>query len=198
MTKKYKRESKVKVKASFTFLKKIPLLIIFKSMDLAVFTAFLFFFTRFALQSLGLTRSIVSIIVIAETFFFAFTQYLVGRVSNKSKRKYWVPACIISHFIGIVIMLNASALPHYFLASIMFGVAGGFIDVWLFSKISESVEQYDKGLFYGTFGWSYDIATIAGGQIPVLFVLLGLNQFMSMFVFPGIMLIGYVFSKKKG
>ncbi|MCX6821511.1 MAG: MFS transporter [Candidatus Aenigmarchaeota archaeon] len=197
LTKKYKDKPKVKVKASFSFLKKIPLLVILKSMDLAVFTAFLFFFTRFALQSLGLSRSIVSIIVITETFFFSFSQYLVGRVSNKSKRKYWVPACIICHLVGITIMLNASALPHYFLASILFGAAGGFIDVWLFSRISETVKKYDKGVFYGTFGWSYDIATIAGGQIPVLFVLLGLNQFTSMFVFPVIMLIGYLLIRKK-
>jgi hypothetical protein len=60
-----------------------------------------------------------------------------------------------------------------------------------------SVEKYDKGIFYGTFGWSYDLATIVGGQIPVLFVSFGLNVFASMFVFPGIMLIGYLLNKKK-
>jgi MFS family permease len=136
-------------------------------------------------------------IVVVEVLFFSLTQYLVSRVSNRSKRKYWIPACIISHLVGIIIMLNASSLPHYFIASIFFGVAGGFIDVWLFSRISESVEKYDKGLFYGTFGWSYDLATIIGGQMPVLFVLLGLNQFASMFVFPGIMLIGYLLTKKR-
>jgi MFS family permease len=197
LTKKYKHDSKVKVKASFAFLKKIPLLVILKSMDLAVFTAFLFFFTRYALQSLGLSRSTVSIIVIVETFFFSFSQYLVGRISNKSKRKYWVPACIVCHFIGIIVMLNATTLSHYFIASILFGAAGGFIDVWLFSRISETVKKYDKGLFYGTFGWSYDIATIVGGQVPVIFVMLGLNQFASMFVFPVVMIIAYLVSKKK-
>jgi len=163
-------------------------------MDLAVFTAFLFFFTRFALQSLGLNRSIVSIIVVVETIFFVLTTYLVGRVSSKSKRSYWVPACIISHLIGIVFVLTASTLPHYFIASILFGAAGGFIDVWLFSRISESVEKYDKGFFYGTFGWSYDFATIVGGQIPVIFVSFGLNQFSSMFVFPSLMIIAYLWS----
>jgi len=197
LTKKYRYIPKIKIKASFGFLQKIPLLVILKTMDLAVFTAFLFFFTRYALQSLGLSRSMVSIIVVFETLFFALTQYLVGRISNKPKRKYWVPACIISHLIGIVVMLNASALPHYFLASILFGAAGGFIDVWLFSKISESVKKYDKGLFYGTFGWSYDFATIVGGQMPVIFFMLGLNQFASMFVFPGLMIIAYLWSKKK-
>jgi len=79
----------------------------------------------------------------------------------------------------------------------LFGAAGGFIDVWLFSRISESVKKYDKGLFYGTFGWSYDFATIVGGQMPVIFVMLGLNQFASMFVFPGLMIIAYLLSKKK-
>ncbi len=197
LTKKYRYVSKIKVKASFGFIQKIPLLIVLKTMDLAVFTAFLFFFTRFALQSLGLSPSIVSIIVVVETLFFSLTQYLVGRVSNKSKRKYWVPACITSHFIGIVTMLNASALHHYFIVSILFGAAGGFIDVWLFSKISESVKEYNKGLFYGTFGWSYDLATIIGGQIPVIFVMLDLNEFASMFVFPGLMTIAYLFGKKK-
>jgi MFS family permease len=197
MTKKHTQDKKIKVRASFKFLKKILLLIILKSMDLAVFTAFLFFFTRYGLKSLGLSRSIVSMVVVAEVLFFSLTQYLVGRVSNKSKRKYWVPACIICHLIGIVFMLNASTLTHYFLASILFGAAGGFIDVWLFSRISETVEKYDKGLFYGTFGWSYDIATIVGGQMPVLFVLLGLNQFTSMFVFPVVMLIGYLLIRKK-
>jgi MFS family permease len=194
--KKHKYKPQIKIKASFSFLKKIPLLVILKSMDLAVFTAFLFFFTRYGLQTLGLSRSIVSIVVVVEVLFFSLNQYIVGRISNKSRRKYWIPACIISHFIGIVIMLNASSLYHYFLASILFGVAGGFIDVWLFSKISESVGKYDKGLFYGTFGWSYDIATIVGGQIPVIFVLLGLNQFASMFVFPIVMLIAYFLNKK--
>jgi MFS family permease len=197
LTKKYKYKPKIKVKASLSFLKKIPLLVILKSMDLAVFTAFLFFFTRYALQSLGLSRSIVSIIVVVETLLFSLTLYLVGRISKKSRRKYWVPVCIISHLIGIVVMLNASALYHYFLASILFGAAGGFIDVWLFSRISESVKKYDKGLFYGTFGWSYDFATIVGGQMPVIFVMLGLNQFASMFVFPGLMIIAYLLSKKK-
>jgi len=197
LTKKYRYMPKIKVKASFAFLQKIPLLVVLKTMDLAVFTAFLFFFTRFALQDLGLSRGIVSIIVVVETLFFSLTQYLVGRVSNKSKRRYWVPACIISHFIGIVVMLNASSLYYYFLASILFGAAGGFIDVWLFSRISESVKNYDKGFFYGTFGWSYDFATMVGGQMPVIFVLLGLNQFASMFVFPGSMIIAYLLSKKK-
>ena len=197
LTKKYKYIPKIKVKASFAFLQKIPLLVVFKTMDLAVFTAFLFFFTRYALQSLGLSRSIVSIIVVVETLLFSLTLYLVGRVSNKSKRKYWVPACIICHLIGIVIMLNASVLYHYFLASILFGAAGGFIDVWLFSRISETVKKHDKGLFYGTFGWSYDFATIVGGQIPVIFVMFGLNQFASMFVFPGLMIIAYLVSKNK-
>jgi MFS family permease len=197
LTKKYQDIPKIRVKASFTFIQKIPLLVVLKTMDLAVFTAFLFFFTRFALQSLKLSPRIVSTIVVAETLFFSLTQYLVGRVSNKSKRKYWVPACIISHLIGITAMLNASALHHYFIASILFGAAGGFIDVWLFSRISESVKKYDKGLFYGTFGWSYDFATIVGGQMPVIFVMFGLNQFASMFVFPGLMIIAYLFSKKK-
>jgi len=195
LTNKYKHSSN-KVRASFSFIRKAPLLIILKTMDLAVFTAFLFFFTRFALQSLGLNRSIVSIIVVVETLFFVIIHYLVGRISNKSRRRYWVPACIISHIIGIIFVVYASTIIHYFLASILFGAAGGFIDVWLFSRISESIEIYDKGLFYGTFGLSYDFATILGGQIPVIFVLFGLNQFVSLVVFPVFMIIAYLWSNK--
>lgn len=197
LTKKYRYRPKIEIKASFDFIQKIPVLVVLKTMDLAVFTAFLFFFTRYALQNLGLSRSMVSIVVVVEVVFFALTQYLVGRTSNKSKRKYWVPACIVCHLIGIVVMLTASSLYHYFLAAILFGAAGGFIDVWLFSRISETVKKYDKGLVYGTFGWSYDFATIVGGQMPVIFVLLGLNQFSSMFVFPGLMIVAYLWSKKK-
>jgi DHA1 family multidrug resistance protein-like MFS transporter len=195
-TKKYEKTKKIKLKFSLSFLKKIPLLVIYKTMDLAVFTAFLYFFTRYALQTLGLSRSIVSIIVVIETVGFCVCQYIVGRVSNKLMRKYWVSLCILSHIVGILIMVYASTLIEYSIAGLFMGIAGGFIDIWLFSRISETVEKYDKGIFYGTFGWSYDLATIVGGQIPVLFVSLGLNVFSSMFVFPGIMLIGYLLSKK--
>jgi len=197
MTKRKTKEKVIKVKASFKFLRKIPLLVTYKSMDLAVFTAFLFFFTRYGLTTLGLSRSIVSTVVIVEVIFFSLANFIVGRLSNKTRRKYWVPACIICHLIGILFMLYASQLIHYFIASIFFGVAGGFIDIWLFSRISETVEKQDKGLFYGTFGWSYDLATIIGGQVPIIFVTLGLNQFASMFIFPGVMLIGYLLSRKE-
>jgi len=196
LTKKYKYKPKIKIKASFAFLQKIPLLVALKTMDLAVFTTFLYFFPRATFQSWGFW-SMGIIIVVVETIFFALSLYLVGRISNKSKRKYWVPACIICHLIGIVVMINASILPHYFLAAILFGVAGGFIDVWVFSKISETVKKYDKGLVYGTFGWSYDFATILGVQMPVIFFILGFNQFASMFVFPGLMIIAYLLSKKR-
>jgi MFS family permease len=187
---------KVRVTPSFLFLRKIPLLIIYKTMDLAVFTAFLFFFTRYALQSLGLSRGIVSIIVAIETVGFSLCQYVVGKISKKDRRKYWVPFCILSHIIGILIMIFAKTLVEYAVAGLFMGIAGGFIDVWLFSRISETVTRYDRGVFYGTFGWSYDLATIIGGQIPVFFVLLGLNVFASMFVFPGIMLISYLLTRR--
>jgi len=196
LTKKYGYKPKIKIKASLAFLKKIPLLIVLKTMDLAVFSTFLYFFPRDIYKSLG-NWSTGIIIVVAEVFFFALSAYLVGRISNKSRRKYWVPACIILHLIGIVFMLKASELYHYFLAAILFGLAGGFIDVWVFSRISETIKKYDKGLVYGTFGWSYDFATILGVQMPVIFVMLGFNQFASMFVFPGLMLVGYLLSKKK-
>jgi MFS family permease len=196
-TKKYERVRGLKVKPSLKFLRKIPVLVIYKTMDLAMFSAFLFYFTRFALKELGLGRGIISTIVVVETIAFSVSNFLIGRVSNKRRRKYWVPFCILAHIIGIIILINAKTILDFFMASIFLGVAGGFIDVWLFSRISETVKKYDKGVFYGTFGWSYDLATIVGGQIPVLFVSLGLNVFASMFVFPGIMLVCYLLSKKK-
>ncbi len=187
----------IRVESSFAFLKKIPLLVVLKTMDLAVFTVFLFFFTRYALQSLGLSRSIVSIIVVVEIIAFSLSNYLVGRFSNRYRRKYLIPAGILFHVLTAITMLLATALPHYFLVGIFIGIAGGFVDVWLFSKISETVNVREKGKFIGTFGWSYDLATIVGAQLPVVFVLLGLNQFSSLFVLPMVMAVAYLSSKQK-
>lgn len=190
-----KYESGVSVKPSFSFMKKIPSFIIFKTMDLAMFSAFLFFFTRYALQTLGLSRSTVSIIVVVEVFFFAISNFLVGRVSNKSVRRYWVPLCIIFHLLAASVMVFATSIVHYYLVSILIGTAGGFIDIWIYSKVSESFAYHEKGKVIGTLGWSYDLATIAGAQIPLIFVALGLGTFTALYVFPLIMLITYLASR---
>ena len=195
--KKIGKIEKYKMKPSLSFLKKIPSLVIIKTMDLAMFSVFLFFFTRYALQTLGLSRSLVSIIVVAETIAFALSSVLVGKISNKGRRKYWIPMCVLLQFMAAVTMITASSLPHYFLVAILIGAAGGFVEVWVFSKISESVKKYDKGTFYGTFGWSYDLETIVGAQLPVLLVMMNLNQFFSMLIIPVMMVVGYLLSKKK-
>ncbi len=189
-SKKY--ESKVSVKPSFSFMKKIPSFIIFKTMDLAMFSAFLFFFTRYALQTLGLSRSIVSFIVVVEVIFFALSNFIVGNISNKFLRKYWVPLCIISHLLAATIMIFATSLIHYYLVSIFIGIAGGFIDIWIYSNISETFEHHEKGKVIGTFGWSYDLATIFGAQIPVIFIALGFGTFTALYFFPIAMLITYI------
>jgi len=196
-TRKYEAKKITSFKPSLSFIKKVPLPMIYKIVDISIFNAFLFFFTRYALQSLGLSRSIVSIIVVVEVFAFSFGQFLVSRVSNRSKRKYWIPICMLIHIVGILSMVYASELTHYFIASALFGFAGAFVDLWIYSRISETVKRYDKGKVIGTYGWSFDIATIIGAQIPLLFILFGLNPFTSLFVFPIVGIVTYVISKSK-
>jgi MFS family permease len=194
LTKKIKIKN-MNIKPSFSFLKKIPLLIIYKTMDLAAFTTFLYFFTRYGLKTLGLSRSVVSFVVVVEVIAFAASNYLIGRISNRSRRRYWIPLAVIFHLFGAVGMIFGSSLIHYFLASAFIGIAGGFIDIWLFSHISETVKENDKGKFLGTFGWSYDFATVVGTQVPILFVLFNLNQFTSLLVVPLVIGIAYIINK---
>jgi len=196
-TRKYKIKEKFKFKPSFSFIKKIPLPMIIKIVDISIFNAFLFYFTRFALKSLELSRGIVSIIVVVEVVAFSLLQFVISRFSNKSRRKYWIPLGMLIHIIGIVTIIFANQLIHFFIASFMFGFAGAFIDIWIYSKINETVKKYDKGKVFGTYGWSFDIATIVGTQLPLAFILLNLNVFASLFVLPVIGLITYVFSKEK-
>jgi MFS family permease len=187
----------IKIKPSFSFLKKIPLLLIYKTMDLAAFTTFVYFFTRFGLKNLGLSRSVVSIVVVVEVIAFAVSNYLIGRISNKSRRRYWIPVAVIFHFLGAMGMILGSNLAHYFLASAFIGIAGGFIDIWLFSHICETVKMTERGKFLGTFSWSYDLATIVGAQTPILFVLFKLNQFASLLVVPLVIGATYIISTLK-
>jgi len=196
-TKKYEIKKKVSFKPSLSFMRKVPLLLIYKIVDISIFNAFLFFFVRYALQSLGLSRSIVSIIVVVEVLVFSIGLLLVSRISTKSRRKYWIPLSMFIHIIGIITMVFASELLHYFLASALFGLAGIFMDLWIYSRISETVKRYDKGKVIGTYGWSFDIATILGAQVPLLFISFGFNPFVSLFVFPIAGILTYILSKMK-
>lgn len=192
-----KKETKHSVRPSFSFLKKIPHLVILKSMDLAMFSAFLFFFTRYALQTLGLSGAVISSVVVAEVIIFALSNILVGKISNKNRRKYWIPAGIIFHLLAATTMFFAFDLMHYYLVGVFIGLAGGFVDVWIFSNISEKFESEEKGKVIGTFGWSYDFATILGAQVPLIFILLNLGTFTALFVFPIVMLITFAVLKAK-
>ena len=196
-TKKLKLKKIGKFKPSLSFMKKVPLPLIYKTVDIAVFNAFIFFFTRFALKDLGLSRSIVSMIVVVEVIAFSLGQFLVSRISNRSRRKYWIPICMLTHVVGILTLIYSSQLIHYFIASALFGIAGAFVDLWIYSRISESVRRLDKGKVIGTYGWSFDIATILGAQIPAFFVALNLTPFAGMFVFPVVGFITYFLSKSK-
>ena len=198
-----KYESDVSVKASFSYIKKIPFFIIFKTMDLAMFSAFLFYFSNYALNVLQLPRSQVSFIVVTEVLFFALSMFFVGRISTTSLRKYWVPLCIVFHLLAATVMVVAVSMNElvlYYLVGIFIGVAGGFIDIWVYSQISETFEPHEKGKIIGTFGWSYDLATICGAWVPAIFIFFGFEVFSSLFVFPLVILITYVISlgKKPG
>jgi len=199
-----KYESKVSVKTSFSFIKKIPAFIVLKAMDLAMFSAFLFYFSNYALNVLHLPRSQVSFIVVTEVLFFAVSIYSVGRISTPSSRKYWVPLCILFHFLGASVLVLAAytnTLMLYYLVGIFIGIAGGFIDIWIYSRISERFPNKDKGKVIGTLGWSYDLATICGAGVPSLFIIItsgmlnpptiGPEAFTSLFVFPLVLLITY-------
>jgi len=190
-----KYEGNVSAKPSFAYMKKIPAYIIFKTMDIAMFSAFVFFFARYALQTLGLSRSTVSLIVVAEVVLFALSNLAIGRISNKKLRRYWVPACIAFHLLAATTMVMATSLPMYYLAAMLIGIAGGFIDVWMYSRISETFAVEEKGKVIGTMGWSNDLATIVGAQVPLIFITLGLGTFTALYVFPLVMLATLIVAK---
>ncbi|MFH1101734.1 MAG: MFS transporter [Methanobacteriota archaeon] len=204
-----KYESKVSVKASFSFVKKIPVFIVLKAMDLAMFSAFLFYFSNYALTVLQLPRSQVSFIVVTEVCFFALSMFFVGRISNKSSRRFWVPLCILFHVLGagtLVFAAYQNILVLYYLVGIFIGIAGGFIDIWIYSQISERFASEEKGKVIGTLGWSYDLATICGAGVPSLFLIIttgmlnppsiGPAAFTSLFVFPVVILIAFLVGRK--
>lgn len=174
----------VSLKPSFDFIKKVPLPLIFKTIDMAVFTAFLAFFIRFALVSLGLSRSIIAILIAFECLAFGISQLIIGKKSNPQRRRYWIPIGMFSHIAGIYFLLSGISLLDYFIAAGLIGIAGAFIDIWVYSYISEKVRILDKGKTIATTGWCYDLGTIVGIQVPILFTFLHIAPFMSMFLFP--------------
>ncbi len=180
---------------SFAFLRRTWKYIIFKTMDIGIFSAFIFFFTRYAMKTLGLSGGVVSLIVIAEVVCFSLTNFAVGRVSNPRIRRFWLPVCIAFHVAGATAMVFGSSLLHFYLVGAFLGIAGGFIDVWMYSRISEDFRPEEKGKVIGTLGWSNDLATIAGAQIPLVFIAAGLGTFTALYVFPLVMLATLVATK---
>ncbi|MCD6557698.1 MAG: MFS transporter [Candidatus Aenigmarchaeota archaeon] len=182
-------------KFSFSFVKKIPLPLIYKTIDMAVFNAFLIFFIRYALKILALSKSMISMIVAFECLVFAVSEYGLSRISNKQKRKQWIPIGMMIHGLGIATMLFGSSLSHYFVAAGLIGFAGAFIDIWVYSYISEKVGIKDKGKTIGTVEWSRELGTIFGAQVPMWFSFLAVNPFASIFVFPFIGLVTHLIKK---
>ncbi len=187
-----KKRSGESPRPSFGFLRKTWKYVVFKTMDLAMFSAFVFFFARYALKTLGLSGSFVSLVVIAECVLFSGTNLVVGRISNKRVRQYWLPLCIMLHLAAATLMVFGSALPHYFIVAMLIGTAGGLIDIWTFSRISETFAVEEKGKVIGTLSWNNDLATIAAAQIPLVFITLGLGTFTALYVFPLVMLVTYI------
>ena len=77
----------------------------------------------------------------------------------------------------------------------LIGAAGGFVDIWMYSHISENFGYLEKGKVLGTLGWSHDLSTIIGAQVPIIFIALGLGTFTALYVFPIIIAITYIFIK---
>jgi len=196
-TRKFDFRPKISLKPSLSYLKRIPLFMSIKTLDLAMFTAFVIFFIPLATGELGLPRTIITIVVIVELIAFVGSNYLVGRFSNKSRRKYLIPIGILGHLLAGLTMILATDLVHYFMVGILIGIAGGFVDVWLFSRISESVKIEEKGKFLGTVGWSWDLGTIVGGLFPVGLILIGINQFVALLLIPGLMAVSYLTARIK-
>jgi MFS family permease len=192
-----RKKSEDPARPSFAFLRRTWKYIILKTMDIGIFSAFIFFFTRYAMKTLGLSGGVVSLIVIAEVVCFSLTNFIVGRISNPRVRRFWLPVCIASHLVGATIMVFGTSLVHFYLVGAFLGIAGGFIDVWMYSSISEDFRPEEKGKVIGTLGWSNDLATIAGAQIPLLFVTLGLGTFTALYVFPLVMLVTYIASASR-
>jgi MFS family permease len=167
---------------SLEFLKKIPRPLIFKTIDMAVFNGFVIFFVRYAIKDLGLSASIISVLIAFECLVFAISEIAVSRAS-KSLKKYWIPIGMLMQIAGVAVMFNGQIIT-YFAAAGMIGIGGSLIDLWVYSYISENVRLSDKGKSIGTVSWSYDFGTILGSQVPAFFNFLSISPFTSLILFP--------------
>ncbi len=194
---RFSKVYKVKpVKHSLSFIKKVPMPLIYKTVDMAVFNAFVIFFIRYGIKSLGVSPGVLSLIIAFESLVFSLSDISLGRLSNHNRRRFWIPIGMCLYTLGILAMIFSTTLSFYLLAAFMIGVGGSFIDIWVYSYISDNVEIENKGKVIGTVGWSYDFGTIFGAQVPAAFSFLAVNPFTSMLLFPLFGIASYIAKKR--
>jgi len=165
-------------------LKKIPLPLAFKSLDIALFNAFVALFVMFGLKSLGLGRSAVVSIIVLETVVFTLSLFIIGRNSNSVRRRLWIPAGFTAEALGVMLFLAQPSMASFFSGAAFIGIGGAFIEIWVYSYISEKFRVGDKGKAIGMTGLCYDLGTIFGVQVSILLTLAGVPPFGSLLIFP--------------
>ncbi|HNV93981.1 MAG TPA: MFS transporter [Methanofastidiosum sp.] len=184
----FKFELREKSYPSLQTLIKVLDPLIYKTFDLAVFSAFLIFFVRFAIGELGMSGSIVSLIVAFESLVFGISEILIGRFVKVETKRFWIKLGALIHILGIALLLISNNIIFFFVASGLIGLAGAFIDIWCYSFLCEVIDFSKRGVIFSTFSLSQDLSTIIGSSLPVVASLLAINPFASMIVFPAIIL----------
>ncbi|MCC7572987.1 MAG: MFS transporter [Candidatus Methanofastidiosum sp.] len=187
--KEFKFELREKSYPSINTLKKVLDPLVYKTFDIAVFSAFLIFFVRFAIGKLGMSGSIVSLIVAFESLVFGVSEILIGRYAKVETKRFWIKWGALIHITGIVFLVISNNIVLFFLSSGLIGLAGAFIDVWCYSFLCENIEVSKRGTIFSTFSLSQDLSTITGSSLPALASFLAINPFASMILFPAIILI---------
>ncbi len=187
--KDFKFELREKSFPSIQTLKKVLDPLVYKTFDLAVFSAFLIFFVRFAVGKLGMSGAIVSLIVAFESLVFGVSEILIGRYAKVESKRLWIKWGALIHITGIVALVLSNNIVLFFLASGLIGLAGAFIDVWCYSFLCENIEVTKRGVLFSTFSLSHDLSTITGSSLPALASFFAINPFASMILFPAIILI---------
>lgn len=185
----FKFELREKSYPSIDTLKKVLDPLVYKTFDIAVFSAFLIFFVRFAIGKLGMSGSVVSLIVAFESLVFGFSEIIIGRYAKIESKRMWIKWGALIHITGILFLVLSGNIILYFLASGLIGLAGAFIDVWCYSFLCEKIDVSKRGTIFSTFSLSQDLSTIAGSSLPAIASSIAINPFASMFLFPFIILI---------
>ena len=187
--KEFKFELREKSYPSIQTLKKVLDPLVYKTFDIAVFTAFLIFFVRFAIGKLGMAGSIVSLIVAFESLVFGLSEILIGRYAKIESKRMWIKWGALIHIAGITLLIFSNNIVLFFICSGLIGLAGAFIDVWCYSFLCEVIEVTKRGTLFSTFSLSQDLSTITGSSLPALASFFAINPFASMILFPAIILV---------